>query len=95
MVLCRGLLKLFFFPQFGSYLGCGVEPVLVSFLDNPPKNLEGKPNNKLSYTPFYAFVWLIAFMFFWFVFPSYFCYYDVYRQPEENVLTSGTNFQLN
>lgn len=32
-------------------------PVLVSFLDNPLENLEGKPRNKLSYTSiFFSFI---------------------------------------
>lgn len=47
-------------PQFGSYLGGREGPVLVSFLDNPPENLEVKPKNKLSFTSFYASALLIA-----------------------------------
>lgn len=50
----------FFQPQFGSYLGDREGPVLVSFLDNRPENLEVKPKNKLSFTSFYASALLIA-----------------------------------
>lgn len=41
------------FLQFGSYLGGREGPVLVSSMDYPPGNLEGKPKNKLSYTSFF------------------------------------------
>lgn len=65
MFFHRGLLKLIFYLFIYFFFFCNLAaiwvegkgregPVLVSFLDNPPANLDGKPRNKLSYMSFFS-----------------------------------------